>query len=399
MSLIGRFLIDKVKTKLPRLTLPVPPYGDKNYWEMVYKSLSVNDVYEWGDLTMKDLKIVKYKKIYQEEIQQIYGNVLLPHHHHDGSAKNSTQTSNDLTDRSSNHTTMIVKEDFSTAIRVPRISDCNNDNNASPSILILGCGNSNLGEEIYHYYNHPLPSHDQKNDTANTTIVTSTENDETGLLHQVQDATNNNVHNHTKILQCDVSPSAVNSMSQRYSRLPHMSFYLLDFCSRHAIQSKTQMKNNNDTKDNNGQKLFSSIQSTIPSSSMDAVIDKGLVDALFCSDKRQIPKVMMNAHQCLKDNSVFIFFSFSRPEYLFKETLVHKDNLWDDVKEKHDIAGARNSSGHALNGLWSEVDVCQMDKIFMYKFVKGLDRNGHQAHHPDDIQKRWKKKKSIRPTR
>jgi hypothetical protein len=124
--------------------------------------------------------------------------------------------------------------------------------------------------------------------------------------------------------------------------------------------------------------------SSIPCSSINAVIDKGLVDALFCSEKSQIPKVMMNVHQCLKAGSVFIFFSFSRPEYLLKETMV-MNNLWDE--EKHDdtrTIGKNSSVGHVLQGrLWSEVNVCQLEKIFMYQFVKHVD-NG-QDHHSKKI--------------
>jgi hypothetical protein len=363
MSLIGRYLIDKFKAKVPRLTLPVPPYGDKNYWERVYKCLSVHDVYEWGDLTMKDLAFVKYKKIYQEEIQRLYFED--DHNITDGG-----------TSKSSNTTSTMLEEDFSTIIRVGQKS------NVSPSILILGCGNSNLGEEIYHYYNHPFSidsNHMDDTKTTTTTTIATVENKKEEINHIS--------NNHTKILQCDISPSVVHFMSQRCSHLPYMSFHVVDFCSRHAIQSNNSHGVNNDGRKDPGQisnekhlspssSLTTSIamSHSIPCSSVGAVIDKGLVDALFCSNKSEIPKVMMNVHQCLRDSSVFIFFSFSRPEYLLKETLV-MDNLWDEEgKKNHDrMVGGQNASGRLLKGLWSEIDVCQLENIFMYKFVKRVD--------------------------
>lgn len=378
MSLIGRYLIDKFKAKVPRLTLPVPPYGDKNYWERVYKSLSVHDVYEWGDLTMKNLEFVKYKKIYQEEIQRLYFED--DHNITDGG-----------TSKSSNSSTML-EEDFSTIIRVGQKS------NASPSILILGCGNSNLGEEIYHYYNHPFSidsNHmdDTKITTTTATTIATVENEKEEINH-----ISNNPTSHTKILQCDISPSVVHFMSQRCSHLPYMSFHVVDFCSRHAIQSNNSHGVNNDGRKDPGQiragtnsnqhlSPSSSLTSiamshSIPCSSVDAVIDKGLVDALFCSNKSEIPKVMINVHQCLKDSSVFIFFSFSRPEYLLKETLVMDNLVWDEEEKNHDrMVGGQNASGHVLKGLWSEIDVCQLENIFMYKFVKHVDSGKDCYYH------------------
>ncbi len=85
-----------------------------------------------------------------------------------------------------------------------------------------------------------------------------------------------------------------------------------------------------------------------------------------------VPRVMKSVHGVLKPGAVFMFFSFSRPEYLLSETIV-----WDNDKRKHN---ERNSDERVGNGvgivnsnildLWSEVHVCELDRIFMYRFVK-----------------------------
>ena len=61
MSLRGRYMIDRIKRMVGRhLRLPVPPYGDPDYWEESYKSFGPNDVLEWGDFGLDDLLQYSY---------------------------------------------------------------------------------------------------------------------------------------------------------------------------------------------------------------------------------------------------------------------------------------------------------------------------------------------------
>eukprot|EP00547_Thalassionema_nitzschioides_P000591 CAMPEP_0194210184 /NCGR_PEP_ID=MMETSP0156-20130528/8067_1 /TAXON_ID=33649 /ORGANISM="Thalassionema nitzschioides, Strain L26-B" /LENGTH=262 /DNA_ID=CAMNT_0038937499 /DNA_START=62 /DNA_END=847 /DNA_ORIENTATION=+ len=53
---------------------------------------------------------------------------------------------------------------------------------------------------------------------------------------------------------------------------------------------------------------------------MDAIIDKGLLDSLhldFLNGTTQIPRIMDSVARVLKPNGIFIFFSLSYPKYLF----------------------------------------------------------------------------------
>lgn len=296
MSLFGRKLIDSFKTKLPRLSLPVPPYHSTQYWEKVYNQLTANDVYEWGDLSFEQLKKVKYQNVFQDGIQNLYGKDVI------SSCKESTEE---------NSTGVTKTKSFEDILSVQR-------NVGSKSILILGCGNSNLGHDVYLHYNENV--------------------NETDMVD---------------IIQCDCSPSVIKSMNERYTNLPHMAIVEADACaspySKQSHVSKETIDGNDD--EGKGQDLIVESCNEFPfqSESIDAVVDKGLVDALFCSEKHLIPQVMMNVHKSLKPKSNFVFFSFSQPEYLLKETVVF-NSIWS---ENMDVTNSEETLvSHSRLELW-----------------------------------------------
>ena len=186
---------------------------------------------------------------------------------------------------------------------------------SSPSILVLGCGNSRLGEDILHYY---LDLHSM------------------GNINEVSIP---------KVIQCDISTYVVDSMTKRYDgyiKKDQMSIFQDDATQLTLLEDE----------------------------SMDAVVDKGLIDALFCVDRGDMmQQIMKSAHRTLKVGKVFMFFSFSRPEFLLNHT--HKCNndvLHDNVSNKNQ----RNRLNAMDNNVeWSSVNVWELDQIFMYRFVKG----------------------------
>jgi SAM-dependent methyltransferase len=343
MSIFGRNLIDKFKTTIPRLTFPVPPYGEKKYWDKVYQTLGVQDVYEWGDIQMDDLHTFHYRKIYQNGVRELYGV--------EASASASASTRNGGTD-----STESIKEEFHQAIRVPVPVPVSKEQESrtKPSILILGCGNSNLGAQIHNYYT---------SQTNNTCSSTSTNN------------VNDNFHNSYSsihLTQCDVSPNVIQSMSTRYNNVPDMSFVEVDATCQ-DLDSKSfhqLLLQHQDQQQHNYEYEY------------DAVVDKGLMDALSCSNRELMPFVMRNVHRCLKPDSAFVFLSFSRPEYLLEDTLVQSDLYQKHQIRKADIDDGEDD-GEDEDGkspstwgevrrldLWSHVDVLELDSIFMYRFVK-----------------------------
>jgi len=203
MSLYGRYLIDRMKRLIsPRFILPVPPYGSPTYWDKVYSKLGVNDVYEWGDLDFRyDLKVLKYKDVERKEhlnsIRNVFGDYLVA----DDSMKKNP----------------VTEQNFDEAIGV-------HGNSGKETILLLGCGNSRLGEDILQYYV-------DKQHSQNLTSV-------------------------PKIVQCDVSTSLVKMLTDRYQSL---------------ILSKQMIVAQDDAT-----KL-----DLVEDDSIDTILDKGLMDALF----------------------------------------------------------------------------------------------------------------------
>jgi len=297
MSLYGRYLIDRMKRLIsPRFILPVPPYGSPTYWDKVYSKLGVNDVYEWGDLDFRyDLKVLKYKDVERKEhlnsIRNVFGDYLVA----DDSMKKNP----------------VTEQNFDEAIGV-------HGNSGKETILLLGCGNSRLGEDILQYYV-------DKQHSQNLTSV-------------------------PKIVQCDVSTSLVKMLTDRYQSL---------------ILSKQMIVAQDDAT-----KL-----DLVEDDSIDTILDKGLMDALFCSNQdSQMKSIMKSVNRVLKVGKVFLFFSYSRPAFLLQ-----------DIKDE-------NTNGK----IWSQIDVRELERIYIYKFTKGkakVVKDGYYAHKRVLNQKRWHRRK------
>lgn len=253
MSLSGRYIIDRIKQVIgtKHFRLPVPPYGDAEYWNAAYQSLGPNDSLEWGDVSLNDVLEYEHKR--------------LDHYYHGESG------------RAANTTTLTTT--LAEAIGIQPNAD------RDEPILMLGCGNSRLGEEmIDRGWRGPL-------------------------------------------IQVDVSNRVIDSMSQRcgaYIQQGHMNFVHDDATELSAFR--------------NGM--------------MQACLDKGLVDALFCADEyEQCQKVLKSVHRVLKPGGSFVVWSFSRPEYLLPKCL--------------DSTNVRQN-----RALWQEIQVHELSKIMLYKFQK-----------------------------
>lgn len=69
-------------------------------------------------------------------------------------------------------------------------------------------------------------------------------------------------------------------------------------------------------------------------------------------------QIMNSAHRMLKAGRVFMFFSFSKPEFLLKHTRKQQTNHETFIPEKDDTMN------------WKSVDVWELDQIYLYRFVK-----------------------------
>merc|ERR1711976_45789 len=96
------------------------------------------------------------------------------------------------------------------------------------------------------------------------------------------------------------------------------------------------------------------------------------IDALFCADREDLVlEVMQSAQRSLKVGKAFLFFSFSKPEYLLKYTTTY--TLDDTATIPSTKKSHGNSNSRIINGAtspWKSVDVWELDDIYIYRFVK-----------------------------
>ena len=278
MTILGRSIIDKLKSKVShRFKLPVPPYADPSYWEHVYKKIYPDNVYEWANITLSD-------------------NLL-----------NYTYRLHTLQGKEEDNTN-INKGNIEETLGIFKNNDTYDTYDTTPKseekILMLGCGTSNLGIDIYNHYNQNI-----------------------------------------NMVQMDVSSKLIHILKDRNNITnPNMEYILDD--AMHL--------------------------NTISNNSISSIIDKGFMDSLYCDDAlyrnchtnshtnshttltddtTTINQIMKTMHRALKPNGTFVFFSFSKPCYVFtQEQLQRQYRFWD--------------------GSVRVLDLDFMTGIFMYRFVK-----------------------------
>jgi ubiquinone/menaquinone biosynthesis C-methylase UbiE len=137
------------------------------------------------------------------------------------------------------------------------------------------------------------------------------------------------------IIQVDVSRRVIDSMSQRCSNLisnGHMNFVQDDACELSAFRDGI----------------------------IDGCLDKGLIDAIFCAeDHTQLSKILRSVARILRPGGSFVFFSFSRPEFLLPKLMVEE---LQDMRTRQ----------------WTNIQVQELSKILLYKMEK-IDVNSGQT--------------------
>lgn len=258
-------------TSLPNddLTTPLPCLDSVRLTHMAecakYKSAIVGpqDSYEWGDISMSDVKAYEYFPV-EWDAQQF----------------------------TSYPSQQPIQSTLAAALNI-RPHDLNSIKaQQQQSILMLGCGNSKLGEEM---------------------IV---EGDFKG-----------------PIVQVDVSSNVVENMRRRCSDLVSkgsMSFVHDDATELSAFRDGM----------------------------VDACLDKGLIDAIFCAeDYQQLNQIQNTVSRVLRPGGSFVFFSFSRPEFILPKLM---------VSERSSSA----SQGVQRRMPWTNIEVQQLPKILLYKMQK-----------------------------
>jgi len=147
------------------------------------------------------------------------------------------------------------------------------------------------------------------------------------------------------IIQVDVSSRVIESMSQRCNHLVttgQMNFVQDDACELSAFRDGM----------------------------IDASLDKGLIDAVFCADENeQLTKILKAVGRVLRPGGSFVFFSFSRPEFLLPRLMA---NEMQDVRRRQ----------------WTNLEVHELDKILLYRMQKvGTVQNAPLNIRPNRVRK------------
>lgn len=293
MSLRGRNFFDVLQHKWlsSRFTLPRPPYNNPEYWDRIYKEMDSTEIHEWGNFDILDILEFRYEDVL----------------HHGATCPQQekgrrTSTFAECMDIGQWHTPEEAIDRYGEHKR----------NNSNEAVLLLGCGNSRMGEQmLQHSFVGP-------------------------------------------ILQLDMSSKVIQLMTRRYQKY---------------LDGAAVRRMNFICDDARGLTALS------PESVGGGVVDKGLIDDLYCADRGMslmdddgslgggrgseccndnVRRIVDSVHRVLQPSRPFVFFSRSSHEYILRRTLgsVH----WTE----------------AIRHQWKDVRVLKlMDlEVMLYRFVK-----------------------------
>ncbi|KAL3797505.1 hypothetical protein HJC23_009869 [Cyclotella cryptica] len=274
MSFVTRNFFDKIQnsTTFTKWRLPSPPYYDPNYWDRVYKDLTPDDCIEWGGFDLNGLLKFRFERVTLDE--------------HHGSDVGTQET--DSEKESTFAKWMGIQQHSSPEEASQRyLERRTNNEKCNDTILLLGCGNSKMGEQL--------------------------------LVHGFQGP----------FLHLDVSSKVIQCMTQRYETyLKQAAVQRMEFIVDDAATGLTSLE---------------------PESVGGGVIDKGLLDALHCSlrnihaedtsndDGDPIQNIVASVHRVLQPSRPFVFFSRSSPEYMLRRAFGkgndarNRRKLWTDI--------------------------------------------------------------------
>lgn len=319
MSLRGRFIIDKAKKWLSsgtsmNLSLPCPPYANAVYWKKVYEKLGPEDCYEWSDYSFDDFyPTYSYRLISLKD----QFNILAKSHKHLATKESVLYNATShkpklkvLCDNNKDDEDKTITTTFGETIGFEQDVDVSIHKNTqkeedltpTDSVLIVGCGNSRFGERMI----------------------------ESNWRNSVESSnTASRKPNHKLLYQVDICQKVLNDMEERcheYVQKGNMEFILDD-----ATQGLNAFNPN----------------------TIDATIDKGLMDALFCADAHDsVGSIMSSVHRILKPGGVFVALSFSRPQFILEDMLLS-----------------------SKASMWENIEVRELDNILLYRFKKSSKKN------------------------
>jgi len=320
-------VIDRMKRMVAgTFKMPVPPYGSTMFWDNVYNKMDTaitntshefDDSFEWGNVALQDVLEYKYRPV---TIERQYSSTMMEEY-----ASTSTTLDDDT----------VISTTFGETLGVYPVVNDKSVNNQSEMkkepILMLGCGNSKMGEEMVY------PPSDSFTDDVNTS-TSSTEQQQ--RVYQWRGP----------LIQVDIAKTALDLVARRTSTSTSTNHY-----QGEGREFKMQFLHEDATH-----------LSSIRNDTIEATIDKGLLDALFCADEyEQIQDISKSVLRVLKPGGIFVVFSFSRPEFLLPKLL--------PLQPRH------YSSNKAS---WQDLQIRQLDTVLLYRFQKSLSSSSTGFQEP-----------------
>lgn len=140
------------------------------------------------------------------------------------------------------------------------------------------------------------------------------------------------------IIQVDVSSRVIESMSHR--------------CSNYIVNGDMNFVEDDATE-----------LSAFRSEMMHACIDKGLIDAMYTADEyQQCSSIIKSVQRVLKPGGVFVFLSFSRPEFLLPK-IAFSSSDWNRTS-------------------WESIQVQELPQIMLYRLQKASNSRKRSPRKP-----------------
>jgi hypothetical protein len=246
-----------------RFRLPCPPYHNADYWTRLHKDMSPDDVHEWGGFDLHDgLLQFRYETLLHYRGDKSASKLLVEQQHLQGEVHTTTFSECMGVSQFSTIEEATGRYEELQSQTTAAKNACDNE-----SILLIGCGNSKVGEQI--------------------------------LMSSFVGP----------ILQIDISSKIIQLMTQRYQKY-----------FREAPIKRMELI----VDDARGLTVLSS------ECVGGGVLDKGLVDVLHCSTgtldsddaaEGPIRNIVESVHRVLQPSRPFVFFSRSEPEYILRRSL------------------------------------------------------------------------------
>ncbi|CAB9503402.1 Methyltransferase-like protein [Seminavis robusta] len=161
MSLRGRYVIDRIKRSVSSyLKMPVPPYGEPMFWENVYHKMDLatpispdtslpefDDTFEWGDIKLQDVLEYRYRPV---TIQQTTSATEYASSSTVGDT-DATTTFGQTIGVEPNEFFSLMEDDTTTSTTTDSQQEESSGGSSSSTkepIIMLGCGNSRMGEDM-----------------------------------------------------------------------------------------------------------------------------------------------------------------------------------------------------------------------------------------------------------